>query len=320
MTTVDENSRLAGVDPTSRRDVWLKKLVYPMHTVPTALAPVVVGVGLAAGDDVFALRSALVVFLFGWLVQLGGVLADNYFNLVRYHDDAEHPALVYAVDNGVIELGEIKRVTVAVFVLAALVATYLVAVGGVPVIVVGVASVAVSVFYSLELTDVPLHDLYFFLFFGPISVGGTYYMQAVSHLPVSFPTWLPLGTLPLAVVAAGVPVGAITAAILVVDNVRDLEFDREKADLTLAVVIGERWSRVEFDALLALAYLMPPVLSLWTDLGPWVLLPLLSLPYAAVVRRQWARAHTYSELLPMSPRTGRFLVLYSVLLAVGCWL
>jgi len=137
---------------------------------------------------------------------------------------------------------------------------------------------------------------------------------------VSFPTWLPLGTLPLAVVAAGVPVGAITAAILVVDNVRDLEFDREKADLTLAVVIGERWSRVEFDALLALAYLMPPVLSLWTDLGPWVLLPLLSLPYAAVVRRQWARAHTYSELLPMSPRTGRFLVLYSVLLAVGCWL
>ena len=316
MATLDEDARLAGVDPTSRRDVWVKKLVYPGHTVPTAVAPVLVGVGLALHAGVFAPLPALVVLVFGYLVQLGGVLADNYFNLVRYHDDAEHPALVYAVDHGVIELGEIRRASALVLLAAGLVALYLVAVGGVPVVVVGLASIAVSVFYSLEVTDVPFHDLYFFLFFGPISVGGTYYLQFVSHLD-GVPVGLPPGSLPPWVVAAGIPVGAITTAILVVDNVRDLDFDRAKADPTLAVVIGERWSRHQYAGLLALAYLALPGLWLWTDLGVGALLPLLSLPYAVVVGRRFQRARTYHELLPMSPGTGRLLVLFSALLAVG---
>lgn len=309
-----ENPRLAGVDPDSRRDVWIKKLLYPAHTIPTAAAPVLVGVGLGIDDGVFTPVPVLAVFLFGWLVQLGGVLADNYFNLLRYHDDAEHPALVHALESGVITLGEIKRVTMAVFGLGGLVGLYLVVEGGVPVIVIGAASIGVSLLYSIEVTDIPLHDLYFFLFFGPISVGGTYYMQAVAGEP--FPTGLPPGSLPPIAAVAGVPVGAITTAILVVDNVRDLEFDRDKDDPTLAVVIGERWSRREYHALLALAYLIPVGLWLWRS-DPYLLLPLASLPYAAIVARRMARSHTYLELLPMSPATGRILLVYSVLLAIG---
>lgn len=309
-----ENPRLAGVDPDSRRDVWIKKLLYPAHTIPTAAAPVLVGVGLGIDDGVFTPVPVLAVFLFGWLVQLGGVLADNYFNLLRYHDDAEHPALVHALESGVITLGEIKRVTMAVFGLGGLVGLYLVVEGGVPVIVIGAASIGVSLLYSIEVTDIPLHDLYFFLFFGPISVGGTYYMQAVAGEP--FPTGLPPGSLPPIAAVAGVPVGAITTAILVVDNVRDLEFDRDKDDPTLAVVIGERWSRREYNSLFAIAYLIPVGLWMWQS-DPYLLLPLVSLPYAIVVARRMARSHTYLQLLPMSPATGRVLVVYSALLALG---
>lgn len=315
--TQGSDPRLAGVDPRSRRDVWVKKLLYPGHTVPTALAPVAVGVGLAVHDGVFAPLPVVGVLLFGYLVQLGGVLADNFFNLKRYRNDAEHPALVAALDGGVITLAEIRDATLVVFGVAAVAGLFLTYVGGVPVVLVGLTCGAISVLYSLEVTDVPLHDLYFFLFFGPVSVAGTYYVQAVSITAPPFPLWVPPGTLPLLAGLVGVPVGAVTTAILVVDNVRDLEFDRGKADQTLAVAIGERWSRVEYDALLVAAYLAPVALWRWSRLGPGVLLPLVSIPLAAYVAREMARRRTYLELLPMSPRTGQVLLAYSALLAFG---
>ena len=109
------NPRLAGVDPTSARDVWVKKLLYPMHTLPTALAPVLVAVGLAVGDGVFAPLPALAALGFGWAVQIAGVLADNYLNLLRYRNDAEHPALVYALDHGILRIRHIAWATAAAY-------------------------------------------------------------------------------------------------------------------------------------------------------------------------------------------------------------
>ena len=311
------NPRLHGVDPTSARDVWVKKLLYPAHTVPTAAAPVLVGIGFALGDGVFRPIPALAVLLFGWFVQVGGVLADNYFNLLRYRDDAEHPALVDALDHGVVALDEIRDAVLVSFLLAAATGLYLLRLGGVPVFLVGVGSVLASVLYSAEITEVPLHDLYFFFFFGPVSVGGTYYVQAVSATSSGFPLSIPSGTLPLAVVFAGVPLGALTTNILVVDNVRDIDFDREKDDTTLAVVIGERWSRDQYRALLALAYLCPVVLWASFGLGSPLLLPLVSLPLAVRVLRAFTRARRYVELHAMSPRTGQVLLVYAVLLAIG---
>lgn len=316
LAEIRDNPRLHGVDPTSRRDVWVKKLVYPAHTVPTALAPALVGVGFAVGDGVAAWLPALAVFLFGWLVQLGGVLADNYYNLKRYRNDAEHPALVYALDHGIVDLTEIRRAFLVAYLVAAMVGVYLLTRGGIPVLVVGVAAVGVSLLYSWEITDVPLHDLYFFFFFGPVSVGGTYYLQAVAPMN-GVPTWVPPGSLPLAVVLAGVPIGALTTNILVVDNVRDLDFDREKNDRTLAVAIGERRSRQQYDVLLGLSYLWPLVLWLGLETSATVLLPLLSLPLAVVVARSFHRARTYPALHSLSPRSGQLLLVYAVLLAVG---
>lgn len=312
-----DDPRLLGVDPASRRDVWVKKLLYPAHTIPTALAPVMVGAGLAVHHEVFAIVPIVGAFLFGWLVQLGGVLADNYFNLKRYRNDTEHPALVHALDTDLLTLNEVRNATAGVFTLAAICGLALIGIGGVPVILVGIGAIVVSILYSLELTDLPLHDLYFFIFFGPVSVAGTYYLQAAYTLADPFPLWFPPESLPLVAVLAGVPIGAITTAILVVDNIRDLDFDRQKNDRTLAIVIGERWSRIEYHGLLLVAYLAPFVLWATTGIGPFALLPLLSLPFAAYVARRMQTARTYIELHPMSPRTGQVLLVFAVLFGIG---
>ncbi|MFW6448542.1 MAG: prenyltransferase, partial [Halobacteriota archaeon] len=195
--------------------------------------------------------------------------------------------------------------------------TYLLYVGGVPVVVVGLAAIAVSLLYSLEITDLPLHDLNFFRFFGPVSVAGTYYVQAAAVLADSVPPCFPPGSFPLGAVIAGVPIGAITTAILVVDNIRDLEYDRPKDDVTLAVVIGERWSRVEYNLLLFGAYAVLPALWLGLEMSAGVVLPLASLPLAVLVAHRMSRARSYPALLPLSPRTGQVLLVFAALLAVG---
>jgi len=76
---------------TSRRDMWVHMLLYPGHTLPTALAPALVAVGLAARHEVFSALPALLAFVAGWLIQLGGVLTDNHENLVKHPNDREHP-------------------------------------------------------------------------------------------------------------------------------------------------------------------------------------------------------------------------------------
>jgi len=290
----------------SRRDVWVRMLLYPRHTLPTAAAPVLVAVGLARRDGVAAWRPALAAFVAGWLVQLGGVIADNYFNLTRHPEDREHALFVQALQAGVVTLAELRRAIWGCYVGAVVVGLYLLSVGGLPVLVVGLTSIAASLAYSAgprPLGDNGLGDPLFFLFFGVVSVTATYYVQA--------------GTVtPLALVAS-LSVGALTTNILVIDNIRDLEHDREKNERTLAVLIGPRWSRVEYVMLLAIGYAIP--VWLWVDwgMGRFVLLPLLSIPYAVVVALRVLRARTHDEMIPLTPQAGQVLLAYCVLLGVG---
>jgi len=295
-------------------------LLYPRHTLPTAAAPVLVASCLALHDGVFALGPALLAFLAGWLVQLGGVVTDNYNNLRRHGDDREHPRFVEALRAGVITFGQLRAAIAACYVVALLVGLYLVHVGGVVVLVVGLASIAASLLYSsgpFPLGDrAGLGDPLFFVFFGVVSVMATYYVEAASRAPAAF-AFVHRSAITTTGLLASLPMAALTTNILVIDNIRDLEFDREKNERTLAVIVGPRWARVEYAALLALAYAVPVWLSLSGGFRAWILLPLGSIPYAVVVARQVFRARTHEELIPMTPRAGQVLLLYAVLFAIG---
>jgi 1,4-dihydroxy-2-naphthoate octaprenyltransferase len=305
--------------PIARREVWVRMLLYPRHTLPTAVAPVLVAAALAWRDGCLAPAAALAAFGAGWLVQLGGVFTDNYFNLRRHPDDREHAAFVQALAQGVITLGQLRRAIAACYVVAMAVGLYLVAVGGLPALAIGLLAIAASLAYSAgpyPLGDHALGDPLFFATFGVLSVMGSYYVQAAAHGP-AWPLWPPPGALPLVALWASLPVAALTTNILVIDNIRDREYDRSKGEVTLAVLLGRRGSLVEYGALLALAYAVPPALWAWGGFGPALLLPLASLPYGLLVAWRVAQAPTHDALVPMTPQAGQVLLAHSALFALG---
>jgi 1,4-dihydroxy-2-naphthoate octaprenyltransferase len=307
---------MAQASAWSLREVWTRKLLYPGHTFPTAFAPVIVAVALACHNGVFAAAPALLAFLAGWLIQFGGVVTDNYTNLVRSPKDREHPELVQALDSGLLSLAALRKTIIASYALAIVIGLALLAIAGWPVIVIGLASILASWAYSAGPWPFGRHgfaDPIFFLFFGTMSVIGTYYVQAAAVLGPEH--WRE--ALPFSAIAVSLPIGALITNILIIDDIRDREFDVVKGKNTIAVRFGRGWSRAEFLCLLVFAYLMPFWFWLGFGFGPGVLLPLLTVPIAYwVTRAVWTR-NRYDELMPMTPRMAMLTVAYALCLAAG---
>jgi 1,4-dihydroxy-2-naphthoate octaprenyltransferase len=300
----------------SLREVWTRKLIYPGHTFPTAFAPVVVAVALAKHDGIFAAGPAALAFFAGWLIQFGGVVTDNYTNLIRSPQDREHPELVQAIESGLLSLGILRATVIASYAIAVLIGCALLTIAGWPVIVIGLLSIGASWAYSAGPWPFGRHgfaDPLFFLFFGTMSVIGTYYVQAAVILGPE--RWR--DALPLTAVAVSLPIGALITNILIIDDIRDRDFDVAKGKNTIAVRFGRGWSRAEFLCLLIFAYLMP--FWLWRGFGfsAWVLLPLLTLPIAGLVAHAvWARDR-FQDLVPMTPRMAMLTVAFAICLAAG---
>ncbi|PHQ37641.1 1,4-dihydroxy-2-naphthoate polyprenyltransferase [Halorubrum persicum] len=301
----------------SRRRAWL--IAARPQTLPAAAAPVIVGVGLAVRDGAFAPLPALAALVGAALIQVGTNFANDYYDAIQGADTDDREGFTRVVASGLIKPGEVKRAMWLTFAAAILVGTYLVYVGGVPIIVIGLASVAAGIAYTGGPYPLGYHglgDLFVFVFFGVIAVTGTYYVQAAALVSGAFPLWIPPETVTLAGVVASLPIAALSTNILVVNNVRDLEEDAQTGKRTLAVRFGYRFSRGQFLALLALAYLTP----LWflaEGYGLAVLLPLATLPLAAGVARTVLTETAGDALNPALESTGKLLAAYAVAFAVG---
>ena len=301
----------------SRRRAWV--MAARPQTLPAGAAPVVVGVGLAVADGVLAPGPALAALVGALLIQVGTNFANDYYDAVNGADIGDREGFTRVTAGGLIEPHQVKRATVATFGLAVLVGSYLVYLGGLPVVVVGLSSIAAGILYTggpYPYGYYGLGDLFVFVYFGLVAVTGTYYVQAVTATADPLPLGVPPGTIPVDAVLAGVAVGALAACILVVNNIRDRETDRQAGKRTLAVLLGYRLSRVEYVGLLALAYAVPPVFWLRTD-SPTVLAPLLTLPLAALVARTVLSMTDGEALNPALERTGQLLALYALLFALG---
>ena len=288
------------------------------QTLPAAAAPVVVGIGLALGTGVFAPLPALAALVGALLIQVGTNFANDYYDAKSGVDSDDREGFTRVTQSGLIEPPQVRSAMIATFALAILVGVYLVYVGGVPIIVIGLASVAAGVLYAggpYPFGSYGLGDLFVFVFFGLVAVTGTYYVQAAA-LATAFPLWLPPDTLPLAAVVASLPAAALSTNILVVNNLRDRETDKAAGKRSLAVIIGYRWSRVEFVLLLGMAYTVPVVFWL-TGFSLLVLPPLLTIPYAVRIA-ETVVTHTDGDLLnPALSQVGKLLAAHSVLFALG---
>ena len=304
----------------SRTEAWL--LAARPQTLPAGGAPVILGIGLAVSKGVFALLPAVAALAGALLIQIGTNFANDYFDAVKGADTPDREGFTRVTAGGLIPAHRVKLAMAATYALALLVGLYLVAVGGVPILVVGLASIIAGLLYTggpYPYGYYGLGDLFVFVFFGVVAVTGTYYVQAVTTIAGSglFPIWLPPGTVPASAVLASLAAAGLATAILVVNNVRDLETDREAGKRTLAVVLGYTWSRVEFVALVGLAYLVPVAFWLGLEANPWVLLPLVSLPLAARVTLTVLTRTDGAALNPALERVGQLFALHAVLFAAG---
>jgi 1,4-dihydroxy-2-naphthoate octaprenyltransferase len=303
----------------SRRQAWV--MAARPQTLPAGAAPVIVGVGLAIGFGVLAPLPALAALLGALCIQIGTNFANDYYDAVRGTDTEEREGFTRVTAGGLIAPQQVKRAMYATFAVAIAVGTYLVYVGGVPILLVGLASVASGLAYTggpYPFGYYGLGDLFVFVFFGLVAVSGTYYVQAAALASAGpVPLWLPPGTLPLAAVVASLPIAGLSTCILVVNNVRDLETDRQAGKRTLAVLLGYTWSRIEFLALLGMAYVIPVVLLADPRFGLGVVLPLFTLPYALGVSKVVLTETSGEALNPALEAVGKLLAGYAVLFALG---
>jgi 1,4-dihydroxy-2-naphthoate octaprenyltransferase len=311
MTTADAS--------VSKRRAWV--MAARPQTLPAGAAPVIVGMGLAVHGGVFAPLPAVAALLGALLIQVGTNFANDYYDAKKGADTDEREGFTRVTAGGLIPPRQVKLAMVATYGLAVVVGLYLVAVGGVPILVVGLTSIAAGILY----TGGPypygyrgLGDLFVFVYFGVVAVTGTYYVQAVAAGGDALqPGWLPTGTVPLRVVAASLPAACLSTAILVVNNIRDIESDAATGKRTLAVMLGYRWSRVEFVSLVGLAYAVPVGLAVTDAFELAVLAPLASLPVAVTVTRTVLTRSDGTALNPALERVGQILFAHSVLFAAG---
>jgi 1,4-dihydroxy-2-naphthoate octaprenyltransferase len=195
-----------------------------------------------------------------------------------------------------------------VFGAAACVGLYLFALAGWPVLAVGVLAIAAAIAYTggpWPFGYKGLGDPAVFLFFGVVAVVGTDYVQT--------------GRLSASALAASLPVGALATAILVVNNLRDIDSDRKAGKHTLAVWLGRRGARVEYTLLVSIAFAALPVFWLGLGRSPWVFLPVVLLPRSfALVRTLWG-TQAGPPLNEALAGTARLSLFFSLLLALG-WL
>jgi len=304
----------------SRRDLWIHWLLYPGHSLPTAAAPVLVAMSLAYRDHVFALLPAVMGFLASWLIHIGGLFMDNYQLLTKYPTVNEHPELTQALRDKTLTVRGLRGATITCFALAALTGPYLLDVAGAPVIAIGLLGMAGSLAYStgpLPSGKFGLADPHFFVMFGVFAPAAAYYAQMASHYDTSSYWNLVFHHLPLRAFVVGLPLGALCVNILIIDDVRDREFDAAKGWRTGPLRFGMRWSRIEYVLAAAFAYIAPFWFWLRWGFDAWVLLPLLTVPAAVAIARKLFTDDSHDGLVPMSPPAALLCFGYAVLLAVG---
>lgn len=306
----------AGPSPAR---VWLSTL--RIRTLPAAAVPVLVGSAHAwhlshEAAPLFAFQwlPALAALASALLIQIGTNLANDYYDHRKGADTPERAGPMRASAAGLLAPSAVRNAAFASFALAAAIGLYLVWVGGLPILAIGVLAILSGLFYTAgpkPLGYLGLGEPFVLVFFGPVAVMGTVYLQA----PALFGTvalWLPALFL-------GLEVGLLATAILVVNNLRDIPTDAKSGKRTLAVRIGERGSRIEYVVLVAGAFLL--VLAgvanpMHQDFR--LALPLLSLPLAWPPLRRVLHPHAdRRELNPALGGTALLLLAFGLLTVVG---
>ena len=276
------------------------------RTLPAAVAPVLVGTALAATQGTFKPLTFLAAMLGALFIQIGTNLSNDYSDARRGADTEDRLGPVRVTAGGLVPPKQVLKATYVAFGLAVLCGVYLIVQSGWELLIIGLLSIAAGVLY----TGGPrpygyegLGEVFVFLFFGIVAVAGSTFAQVEEF--------------PWEAFLLAVPVGLLASAILVVNNVRDLDTDRRVGKRTLAVRLGRPRTRTMFALMVYGAFLTVPFAILADELELWLLLPWLALPLAATLVRT-VRNHADGPTLNGAlASTGQLQLVFCVLLAAG---
>ncbi len=282
---------------------WL--IAARLPTLSAAVAPVLVGTAVAHLRHPFRPVPFVLALLAAVLIQTGTNFVNDYYDYRKGADTGKRLGPVRGLQSGAITLGQMRNAIFISFGAALLIGLYLVATHGLPILLIGIVSILAGIGYTAgpwPIAYIGLGDVFVFLFFGVVGVVGSAFLQ--------IDTWSGSAA------AASVPVGLLATAILVVNNLRDVDTDRAAGKFTLAVLLGRKAIKAEFVFCLLVAYLAPLAMHLRGTLPTAIWwLPWLTLPLALTLARTVLTSSDGPRLNQALRETGQLHLLFSVLLA-----
>jgi 1,4-dihydroxy-2-naphthoate octaprenyltransferase len=271
--------------------------------------PVIVGTACAVGVGrpipVWRVVAAMVVSL---AIQVATNYANDYSDGVRGTDSAGRVGPVRLVASGLASAAEVKRAALLAFAVAGVAGLALAAAAGWQLLLVGAACMAAAWFYTggkHPYGYAGLGELFVFVFFGLVATAGTTYALTERLTGLSL--------------AAGVPVGLLCTALLVINNLRDIPSDRNVGKRTLAVRLGDRRTRALYVALIVVAMVATSMIAGLSG-RPLAVLGLVAIPLARGPAEKVLGGASGPALIPALGGTGRVQLIFGLTFALGLWL
>ncbi len=274
-------------------------------TLGASIAPVLMGTALAIRSGEFHFLSAISALIGAMFIQILTNYANDYFDFFKGADKENRLGPVRATSAGWLTPKQMRICLIVLVILSLIPGAYLIYRGGIPILIIGVVSLVLAFAYTagpLPLAYLGLGDIFVLIFFGPVAVLGTYYVQS---LQVSLEGLL-----------AGISAGCFSVAILTVNNYRDIDNDRNAGKRTLAVRFGKRFAEVEYGFALLVSVLVIPLLLTIVKNGQkdMLFLIIFILPALYLVRAMVRLKR--SELNLLLANTTKLLLAYSIVFSI----
>ena len=291
--------------PVTKIQIWLEAA--RPKTLWAAIAPVVIGSAMAFSDGLFHPLSAAAALVGAILIQIGTNFANDYFDFKKGADSKDRIGPVRATGAGLVRPAVMRNAFILVFSMAFMIGLYLIFRAGWPLLLIGLLSIFFGILYTggpYPLGYNGLGDIFVLIFFGPVAVGATYYVQTLDI------------TLP--VILAGLSPGLISTALLTVNNLRDINTDRKAGKKTLAVRFGVFFTRMEYLVTIVLASCIIPAILIYLEPHhPYALAGIVVILFALPSIKSVFLGEINADLNKVLGATGKILLLYSIIFSLG---
>lgn len=292
-----------AIKEISKFDTWI--LASRPKTLLAAIVPVLIGTSIVSFETKVNVLAAAVALICSILIQVGTNFVNDLYDFLSGADNESRKGPTRALAAGLISVGEMKFAIILVFMITFFLGLYLVYISTWITLLIGLLSIFAGIAYTAgpyPLAYNGLGDVFVFLFFGIVGTVGTYYVQVVDISAL--------------VLWASIPVGALITNILVVNNYRDIDEDREVGKNTLAVKMGRKFTRYQYLIFMILSYLILFVVYFTFNNNFFVFLPLLTLPIAIRLIKM-IFLYKGEELNKTLELTAKLSAYYGLLFAVG---